>query len=151
MKKGKFNERMVNRILKLAKEGKTTEEIAECVGISDRIIYIWMGKHEGFAEALKESREMADEIVEASLFQRAVGYSHKETKVFFHQESATPVEHTITKNYPPDTSAAIMWLTNRDPDRWADKKKITHEGTIETISDEELDRKIAEKLKAVSK
>lgn len=147
----KFNDNLKERILKLAEEGKTLKEIAFFVGVSERSLYNWAGKHKDFKKALQESKAIADELVEASLFQRAVGYRHKAVKVFFDKESLQTVEHKYTEHYPPDTSAAIFWLSNRDPNKWADKKKIEHSGKIESMTDEEIQAKIDEKLKARSK
>ena len=31
------------------------------------------------------------------------------------------VTHQTTKHYPPDTTAAAIWLNNRKPDRWRNK------------------------------
>lgn len=118
------------------------EEIAFFVGVSPRVLYNWSGKYKDFKEALIHSRAIADEMVEASLFHRAIGYTHKETKVFFDSKSMQTVEHEVDKHYPPDTAAAQFWLKNRDPEKWKDKTEVEHSGNIETLSDDELDRRI---------
>jgi hypothetical protein len=45
-----------------------------------------------------------------------------------------------TKHYPPDTAAAIIWLKNRQPERWRDKieqeVKVTKD--VADYTDEEL-------------
>lgn len=146
MKKGKFSERMQQRILKLAEDGKTIEEIAMYVGISERTLYNWSGRFPDFKAALKDSKSIADELVEASLFRRAVGYEHKAKKIFFDAKSLSVVEHDYTEKFAPDTSAGIFWLKNRDPERWKDKTEVKHEGSIDQLSDDELDAKIEEKV-----
>ena len=48
----------------------------------------------------------------------------------------------VTKHYPPDPTAAIFWLKNRQPDTWRDKVEVdqTVSGNIEvTFSDPNLD------------
>ena len=30
------------------------------------------------------------------------------------------------KHYPPDTTAAIFWLKNRQVERWRDKQEVDH-------------------------
>lgn len=141
----KFNENLKERILKLAEEGKTIKEIAYFLGICERSIYNWLGKYKDFKEALQKSKSVANEIVEATLFQRAIGYTHKETKVFFDSQSLSTVEHKVDKHHPPDITAAKFWLINRDPDRWKEKQEIKHEGDISIA--EKL-RKARERTKA---
>ena len=69
---------------------------------------------------------MADARVVQKLFERAMGYEHPETKFFtvnkgdFVQEIET---RETTKIYPPDVTAAIFWLKNRQPSRWRDKQE----------------------------
>lgn len=143
MKPTLLDDRMKERILKLIEEGKTMTEVAFFVGISERVLYNWTAKYGDFKEAVLRSRSIADEIVEASLFQRAVGYNCPETKVFFDSQSLTTVKEEITKHYPPDVNAQIHWLNNRDPDRWTNKSEVKHSGKISgDISDKELDQRI---------
>ena len=68
---------------------------------------------------LKSGKEVADNRVERSLYNRAVGYTFDSEKVFQHQGEivrAKTVEHV-----PPDTTAGIFWLKNRKPAEWRDK------------------------------
>ena len=32
---------------------------------------------------------------------------------------------TYTEHFPPDTAAAFIWLKNRQPHRWRDKKEVS--------------------------
>lgn len=118
----KFNVSLQQKILELAKEGKTNEQIAEFIGISVQTLRNWRGKNQDFMLALKSAKGVADELVEASLFQRAIGYSHKAVKIMSHEGDSW--EHEYTERYPPDTTAAIFWLKNRKPDEWRDKTEI---------------------------
>ena len=34
------------------------------------------------------------------------------------------------EHYPPDTTAASLWLRNRQPNKWRDKREIDHGGSI---------------------
>ena len=122
----KFNELVQNAILFLAGKGKTDQEMASVIGVSVRTFNVWKSKHPDFFVALKEAKLDADDLVELSLFQRACGYSHPETKVVFNKELGAHEEFTITKNYPPDTMAAIYWLNNRKPKDW--KNRVEHVG-----------------------
>ena len=44
--------------------------------------------------------------------------------------TAIKSEHIVpyTEHFPPDTAAAFIWLKNRQPDRWRDKKEVHETG-----------------------
>lgn len=120
-----FNEVVQEKILALAKQGATDVELAEAIGVSDRTIRYWKVQHADFFPALKECKDLADQMVEASLFQRACGYSHPAEKILTNFNRFTgevEVERVqYIEHYPPDTVAAIFWLKNRQPERWREK------------------------------
>lgn len=60
------------------------------------------------------------------MFERAIGYSHPEEKVFCNNGEV--IVHKTTKHYPPDTQAGIFLLTNRQRSRFRDKKDLEHTG-----------------------
>lgn len=118
-RKTKKNETMVAKIFELAKKGKTTKQIADIVGLTSQTIEDWCRKDFEFSCTLKELKAEADEMVEASLFKRATGYSHEEEKVFVYEGEI--ITHKTIKHYPPDSTAIIFWLKNRNPKEWRDK------------------------------
>ena len=75
----------------------------------------------------------SDKDVERSLFQRANGYWHEETKVHFDQDG-NPSEHKVRKYYPPDSTAMIFWLKNRKRKEWRDRQEIEHSGSVDLAS-----------------
>lgn len=144
----KFNERVKEKILELAEEGKTDEEIAEIIGVSRKTIGIWKKTNWELGVALREAKLDADALVEASLFQRAVGYSHKATKFFQHEGCI--ITEDYVEHYPPDTSAAKFWLNNRQPDRWREKQPGEVDvvvNNITSIPDEKINARIDELVK----
>lgn len=145
----KFNETLSVKILELVEAGKTDAQIAQIIGISRKTFVNWKSAQPDFLLALKVSKQAADELVEASLFHRAVGYKHKATKIMATQWGGVIKEDYI-EQYPPDTTAAIFWLKNRQPDKWRDKTEVEHSGKIEDVSDSDLDAKIEEKIKKLS-
>lgn len=118
----KFNEKLTEKMCSLFELGKTTEEVGEITGISPRTIYLWQRQHPEFLHAVKEAKQIADELVEASLFHRAIGYSVPEEKVFCSEGQI--ITHKQIKHYPPDMTAAIFWLKNRKPKEWRDKTEV---------------------------
>lgn len=120
----KFNELIQAKILDLAEQGATDEQIANATGVGVRTIGYWKSRHVDFLHALKNNKVVADELVEASLFQRAIGYSHPAEKQFLTKDEfnrTVIMTHEYIEHYPPDTIAAIFWLKNRQPERWREK------------------------------
>ena len=111
---------------KLCNLGATDIDLANFFEVSEQTIYTWKRKHKEFLEAIKIGKEVADEEVTRSLYQRALGYRHDHTELFHYK--GTVVEHKTVKVYPPDTMACIYWLNNRRPDLWRNKHDITTNG-----------------------
>lgn len=122
----RFEDRIAERILALAAEGKTDAQIARKVGIGLATLKNWKGRHSDFRAALAEAKNVADELVEAAMFQRAIGYQHKAIKFFCHE--GVIVSQRYTEVHAPDVGAGKFWLSNRQPDRWREMKAVEHSG-----------------------
>lgn len=119
----KFNEEIKSEAIRLARAGKTNEQISHILAICPKTFDNWKGRYPDFLRALKEAKLEADDLVKASLFRRATGYYHDEEKLFFFQGNVKRVK--TVKHYPPDTTAAIFWLKNRQPKEWRDTYNVT--------------------------
>ena len=124
----KLDDKMSQEIIDLLKKGTSVLELIEIVGISKQTFYNWLNSNKDFLDSVKKARNIADDIVVASLFQRATGYYHPEIKVFCDKGHVTTFE--CDKHYPPDTAAAIFWLKNRQPKEWKDKQEIEQSGMV---------------------
>lgn len=113
----------------LAVMGATNEDIAKAFGVSSRTIIRWTKKHESFRVAIIEGKNSSDANVIRSLYKRATGYEYTETrKVVEMGKDGTvkPIKIEETKKVvPPDTTAAIFWLKNRQRNHWADRPHET--------------------------
>ena len=106
--------------------GATDPELAEFFDVCRDTIITWRHEHQEFSDAIRVGKDSFDLAkVEGALVHRALGYDHKELKLFSHEGSVTD-EREIVKHYPPDTAALIFWLKNRQPGRWRDKQEIDH-------------------------
>jgi transposase-like protein len=115
----------VEQAAKQCEEGATDQELADFFDVSVRTLYRWKNTYPEFCQALKASKAPADERVVRSLFERAVGYERDEVDI--RVVNGEIVQTPIRKFYPPDTTAAIFWLKNRQPAAWKDKLETTHE------------------------
>jgi hypothetical protein len=70
----KFKPEFVAQAEKLCQLGATDQDIADFFEVDLRTIYRWKASHEDFCHALRSGKEVADERVERSLYQKAVGY-----------------------------------------------------------------------------
>jgi transposase-like protein len=131
-----YNDDMPRRAYKLALLGLTDREIAEQLEINVDTLYRWKREHPEFSDRLNAGKIEADANVARSLYQRAVGYSHPEEKIFCHNGEIIRAE-TI-RQYPPDTRAAAHWLGARRGAQWvpATRQEITGPGggPIQSIS-----------------
>lgn len=114
---------------KLCLLGHTDEELAEYFEVDVRTIGNWKNNHPEFFQALKDGKENADTNVTDRLYQRAMGYEHEDVDIKIYKGKV--IKTTLTKYYPPDTTAAIFWLKNRQKLRWRDKHEIEHSGSID--------------------
>ncbi len=111
---------------KLCALGATDQEIADFFEIDVRTVYRWKHDHDEFCQAIKSAKEAADERVERSLYQRAIGYEQKAVKIFMPSGADEPVYAPFTAKVAPDTTAAIFWLKNRRSAEWRDKSEVEH-------------------------
>lgn len=122
--------------------GATDEDLARFFGVSTQTINAWKSSHSEFLDAIKRGKDEADAKVAASLYNRALGYSHPDLdlKVVAGQIVGTP----IIKHYPPDPTSAIFWLKNRQRAKWRDKQEHEHTGKdggpiqYQNLTDDEL-------------
>jgi hypothetical protein len=69
-------------------------------------------------------KKEADQRVERSLYQKAVGYSYDAVKIFMPAGAKKPVIVPYVEHVPPSDVAGIFWLKNRDPAHWRDAWQI---------------------------
>jgi len=115
----KLTPKMAAHIHVLSRRGFTDKQIAEFKEIDEKTIHNWKVS-DRFFQFLKEAKEVSDSIVQMSLYERAVGYEIPEEKVFCNANGEVTRVATI-KHYPPDVTAQIFWLKNRQRSKWRDR------------------------------
>jgi hypothetical protein len=121
-----FKPEYVEQARKLCMLGHTDLEIAQFFDVTDRCFYKWKVQHPELVQALRAGKEVADSRVERSLYARAVGYNYEAVKIFMPAGRANPVYAPYTEHVPPDVTAGIFWMKNRDPAHWRDNQQIKH-------------------------
>lgn len=133
-----YDPSFADQAAKLCALGATDIELADFFGVNTVTIYAWRNTHEEFAKAVSAGKELADERVERSLFNRAVGYTFESEKVFQYQGEI--VRAQTREHVPPDPGAAMNWLKNRRPEQWREKQTVEHEGKLQVGADDALAR-----------
>ncbi|MGV0921887.1 hypothetical protein ACTS94_16320 [Empedobacter falsenii] len=116
--KPQYNE----QVYKLCLLGATDSEIGDFFNVDERTINNWKVEFPEFFQSIKKGKEYADANVASKLYNRALGYEHEEDKIF--NDQGVPLIVPTIKHYPPDTTAAIFWLKNRQPAKWRDKQEV---------------------------
>ena len=116
---------------KLCLLGAIDKKLADFFEISVATLNTWKKVYPKFLESIRDGRETADATVADSLYKRANGYSHRAIKIMVVDkeiQTKAYIEH-----YPPDSTAAIFWLKNRQKENWRDKSEVDtkHTGTIQ--------------------
>ena len=146
------------RIEGWARDGLTDEQIAHNMGISRKTLAEWKNKYAPIGDALKNSKDVVDRIVENALFKKACGYTVqvkkpiKVRKVEYNDETGKKiceveeiVEAVEEVHVPADTTAQIFWLKNRKSNEWRDKVQFTDETSLKKLDSliEAIDKKAA--------
>ncbi len=111
------------QVQKLAELGATDQEVASFFEVDVRTVYRWKHDYDAFCQALKVGKTVADDRVERSLYQKAIGYEQEEVKIFMPANADAPVYAPFVAKVAPDTTAAIFWLKNRRSQEWRDKRE----------------------------
>jgi hypothetical protein len=101
----------VELALHFSRLGATDKDMADAFDVSEVTLNAWKQSHPEFLKSLKEGKLLADARVSTALYTRATGYEKND------------------KHYPPDTTACIFWLKNRQPDKWRDKTEVATDST----------------------
>jgi DNA-binding XRE family transcriptional regulator len=117
---------------KLCLLGATDAELGDFFGVKEQTINNWKKDYPEFFESIKKGKQIADSNVADRLYQRALGYEHDD--LYIAQFQGQIVSKSIKKYYPPDPTAAIFWLKNRQSAKWRDKQEIDFKDTTDYAS-----------------
>ena len=120
-----YKPEFVNIARVMCRNGASDADLAEAFEVTTVTIWRWQAEHADFCNALKIQKGEYDERIKRSLAQRALGYSYDAVKIFMPSGATEPVYAAYREHVPPDPGAAKLWLCNRQPDEWRDRKEFT--------------------------
>jgi len=147
--KDKFGNLKPKQVELLARKGWTDKEMAEFFDVSLSTWCKYKRQHTIFATRLEHWKAEADEKVERSLYENAMGFVTRETKVFYNKELNECVEHEVYKEHKPDFGAQAKWLSCRKPAEWREVKDVNIGGE-EDLASKILDARKRNKTVAAS-
>lgn len=134
----KYREEFAEQARKLYLLGLTDEEVASFFEVSVQTLHNWRATYPEFLESNARGKQIADAEVAAKLYERACGYSHPAVK--FMQVGGVIETVHYTEHYPPDTTAALKWLFNRQPERWREKREEGAPGDVAGLLSDLIDK-----------
>jgi hypothetical protein len=115
------------QVYKLCLLGAIDLELASFFGVCEKTLNNWKDTYPEFLQAMVDGKIKADAQVAYKLHGRAIGSEWEEEqaikiKTGQHTEKVEIV--TVKRAAPPDTGAAIMWLTNRQKGLWRNTQSL---------------------------
>lgn len=152
---GVFQPWMIQEAQELVgKLGARNSDLAEYFDVHVTTVEYWLRHKPEFKRAVKKGRLESSLKVSQALYHKAIGYSHPDTKYFMQpkkyfdedgkltEETKEPLAIRITKYYPPDTAAAIKYLSIMMREVWAENTTLSHlhkhSGSVDIKKVEEL-------------
>ena len=135
----KYKPEYAEQAEKLCRLGATDPDLADFFKVNTTTIWRWAGRYPEFCSAIKVGKEAADDRVERSLYQKAIGYTFDSVKVFMPAGAKEPVYAPIQEHVPPDSTAMIFWLKNRRSKDWRDRRELVADVTHHEQALEELE------------
>lgn len=124
----KWQDRFVDDARQLIELGATDDEIAKFLRVQRRTLQRWKHEYPEFCRVFTTGGDAADNRVERSLYQRAVGYKQRTVKIF--QNDGIPVIVPYVEIVAPDVGACKTWLESRRRKQWGRHVSHEHSGKV---------------------
>lgn len=137
LKRGLYRPVYCRIAYQMALLGATPEDLARTFNVAESTIYRWLDRYQEFAIAWEGGKNYADSQVAAAIYKRALGFSVVIDDYRTEKGNLVKVDKTLV--FPPDMSAAMFWMTNRQSDKW--KREVIVEAPINPaiIDHEQMD------------
>lgn len=124
----KYKPEYCEQAAKLCALGAIDLDLAAFFNVEESTIYEWKNAHPKFSESIKEAKDNEDAKVVKSLYKRAMGFTRNVQKLSQQGDVLDTKEEL-----PPDTTACIFWLKNRQKKDWRDRQELEHSGNVKLI------------------
>lgn len=100
-------------ILEWLQIGATEKEIAENLGVNQKVFIRYKQQYSELNDLIKKGRKQPVQAIKAALYKRAVGFNYTESK-YIEDSDGNWKKETYTKAALPDPTAAMMLLKHWD-------------------------------------
>jgi hypothetical protein len=123
-------------VFRLSLLGATDDQMADALNIATSTLNLWKNEHPEFMDQIRKGRTEANGHVAKAMYKRAKGFSYEEVTIeneFVRGTNETGEEviterpksvKRVKKLVPADVTAGKFWLTNKQPEQWADKAEV---------------------------
>ena len=128
-----FKPEQIQMIRTLASHGVSEIRIQEDLGISERTWRRWKAENPQILAALRVSDEEMLEIARTNVVRRMQGYEYRAEKIMTVSMGGGVSEVKripYVEHVPPDTTAAMWIMKNRDPANWKDRQEVENRGDV---------------------
>ena len=115
--------------------GATEKEIAENLGVNQKVFIRYKKQFSELSTLIKNSRKKPVLAIKAALYKKAVGFQYQESK-FIEDSDGGWKKETYTKTALPDPTAAMMLLKH-----WDKETQWTSDPATYELKKEELELK----------
>lgn len=115
--------------------GATDKEIAENLGVNQRVFCKYKGQYSELNELIKKARKKPVLAIKAALYKKAIGFQYQESK-FIEDSDGGWKKETYKKTALPDPTAAMMLLKH-----WDKETQWTSDPATYELKKEELELK----------
>ena len=102
-----------DEILEWLQIGATEKEIAEKLGVNQKVFGRYKKQYSELNALIKKGRKAPVEAIKAALYKRAIGFTYTESKLIEDSDGNWKKE-TLTKAALPDPTSAMMLLRHWD-------------------------------------
>lgn len=143
----KLTPEVIDTVCNAIIEGHTEKEAAQLAGISEQSLYTYKKQNFEFFERVKNAHQeynarLLPEITRAAhngLLQLLTGSEYDEKTVTIVKPNGQTETTTTKKVIPPNATAIIFALCNRDPSRWQNRVTGEIKQEIQTESKQSVD------------
>lgn len=133
-RKSLYQSRVFPRLAEIqewARDGYSDKEIAQILLVSENSFSSYKKLYPELRSALEEGK-YADTLVENQFFKSCIGYKVNLKVPFKIRVGNSDVIRYFSeeKYIPPNVKAQILWLKNRRPDKWSDKKEFSADSSF---------------------
>jgi len=116
-------------------EGMMLKGIHARLGVNSKTFGAARRNHPELATICDNAIKAPVRNVEKALYRNAIGYTHVEIiETLDKKAGKLVISKKTTKQYPPQVSAEIFYLKNRDPEHWQDVVKHESERKLKTLA-----------------